>query len=271
MTYVVSYAINYIMALEQATYHLGYTLAGEQPSISLHTHPAHLEQIVETRDDLAHLQKYLGMSDNFTFDAEAFGYAGVGRLEDSSHVAGWAALSLAIPKAESNGMYYGTPTPQLLPIVSTLSVALRHLNILDPENRESSDPKHPQLVTASLTNSVPLNEQYSAPLRATLSPDMLLWLELLPEVDVAEEQVRQALMRSFRYPYSHVREDDFRVELGESISFDYPGDGTGFFARRKDSKPPKGLTLNAANNDYPVQQIALLGGLAALNDIILEL
>ncbi len=94
MTYIASYAIIYHMALEQATYHLGYTLDGEQPSINLHTHPAHLEDLLETCDDLANLQGYLGMPDDFTFDAEAFGYAGAGRLEDSSRVAGWADLKV---------------------------------------------------------------------------------------------------------------------------------------------------------------------------------
>ncbi len=180
-------------------------------------------------------------------------------------------LRLAIPKAESNRRYRGAPTPQLLPIVSTLSVALNHLNSLDPDKRESSDPQYPQLVTASLSNRVPLNKQYSAPLRATLSPDMLIWLELLPEVDTAEEQVRQAMIHSFQYPHAHVSDDNFGVRLGESISFNYPGDSTGFCAWRKDSSPTKGLKLNAANNDYPVQQVALMGGLAALNDIVLEL
>jgi hypothetical protein len=131
-----------------------------------------------------------------------------------------------------------------------------------------TDPHNPQLVIASLSNQTPLNEQYSAPLRATITPAALERLSALPNLEASEVQVRQAIYTSFQYPYGHAREDEFRVTLGEDLSFDYPGDGTGFFASRRRDVKSGGITLHAANNDYPIQQVGLMGGLAALNDVL---
>jgi hypothetical protein len=67
-----------------------------------------------------------------------------------------------------------------------------------------------------------------------------------------------------------VQEHDFRVSLRSNIAFDYPGDGSGFYPGRSHSVQPEGLNLVAANNDYPIQQVAIIGGLAALSDVALE-
>jgi hypothetical protein len=58
--------------------------------------------------------------------------------------------------------------------------------------------------------------------------------------------------------------------LGEDISFDYPGDGTGFFANRERKMTSEGIKLVAANNDQPLQQIGIIGGLAAMSEMVLE-
>ena len=254
------------LALEQATYHLGYEVNGEQPVISLHTDLANLASLQDLDENLADIQAYLGIKSPFSFELDAFGYEGVGTIDESAHVVGWTALRLALPEPKSGERYYGSPTPQVLPIVTTLSVALSHLK---QSAEGKTDPNNPQLVVASLSNRTPLNDSYSAPLRATITPTALERLSAIPELEVAEERVRQALFASYQYPYGHTRDDDFRVTLGEDISFDYPGDGTGFFASRRRDLKREGLTLNAANNDYPIQQVGIMGGLAALNDVVL--
>lgn len=250
-----------------AVYHLGYELKGEQPVISVHTDPANLESLQGLGDKLERVQAYLGMASSFAFESDAFGYEGVGTIGESTHVVGWAALQLALPEPKTDSRYRGSPTPQVLPIATTLSVVLEHAV---QSATGKTDPKNPQLVVASLANRTPLNSQYSAPLRAIITPPALERLSAVTDLGAAEEQVRQALFASFQYPYRHVDDYDFRVTLDdEIISFDYPGDGTGFFARRSRDTTKDGLMVNAANNDYPIQQMSLIGGLAALNDVVL--
>lgn len=255
------------ITLDQATYHLGYEVNGEQPVISLHTDPANLESLHDLDENLERVQEYLGIKSPFIFEDDAFGFEGVGTVSESAHVVGWTALRLALPEPKSGKSYYGSPTPEVLPIVTTLSVALSHLK---QSAEGKTDPENPQLVIASLSNRTPLNESYSAPLRATITPAALERLTALPDIEAAEERVRQALFASYQYPYGHTRDDDFRVTLGEDVSFDYPGDGTGFFASRSRDIKREGLTLNAANNDYPIQQVGIMGGLAALNTVLLD-
>ncbi len=258
------------MSRSQATYHLGYELDGQQPVISVHADPAYFKDLLLKSDHLRGVQEYLGLASDFTHHEEAFGYGGIGRLEESSKGLGWMALKLTIPKAKSNGRGISTPTPELLPVVSTLSVALGHLNNVN--QMRQGNPNNSQLITVDLENTVPHDEYHSAHISAQLTPDMLTWLELLPDVQAAQERVKGALQRSFEYPYTNPREnDEFWVRLGDVISFTYPGDGTGFSAWRSDADPRKGLRINAMNNDHPIQQVAILGGLAALNDIVLEL
>lgn len=256
------------MATDRATYHLGYEAAGEQPVLSLHTDYANLESLQALSENLDNLQTYLGIKSPFTFEDDAYGYEGVGTVSESALVVGWTALRLALPKPKSGERYYGSPTPQVLPIVTTLSVVLSHIK-QSAEGR--TDPENPQLVIASLSNRTPLNDSYGAPLRATITTAALERLNATPDLEAAEEKVRQALFASFQYPYGHARDDDFSVTLGENISFDYPGDGTGFFASRSRDMKREGLTIDAANNDYPIQQVGIMGGLAALNNVVLGL
>jgi hypothetical protein len=255
------------MTLEQATYHLGYELKGEQPVISLHTDLANLANLQYLDKNLVRTQTYLGINSPFTYELEAFGFEGVGTIDEPACVAGWVALRLALPKRATGSIYYGSPTPEVLPIVATLSVVLGHLK---QWAEGKTDPDNPQLVIAGLSNRTPLNEYYSSPVKATITPAALKKLATLSDLKAAEERVRQALFASFQYPYGHALDEDFRVSLGNDVSFDYPGDGTGFFASRIRDLKTEGLILNAANNDYPIQQVGILGGLAALNTMLLE-
>lgn len=253
--------------LEQASYHLGYEVDGDQPVISVHTDLANFAGLQEEEEGLARYQSYLGIDSPFSFDVDRFGYEGLGSIEESTRVEDWTVLRLALPEPETSESYYGATTPRVLPVVTTLSVVLSRLN---HSAEGATDPENPQLLTASLSNNVPLNSHYSAPLRAVITFDGLDRLSAVSDMEAAEEQVRQALFESFQYPYGHREEDDFRVSLGDNISFDYPGDGTGFFASRSQGLKREGLVLNAANNDYPIQQLGIIGGLAALNDILLD-
>lgn len=254
-----------------ADYHLGYSEELGQPHISVHTDPLHFEQLEEDVADLASLQARLGLDDEFRFGSDSFGFSGRGVLEDSSRVAGWTALKLAIPRPEVPGKGFATPTPDLLPVVSTLSAVLNTLGTLDPKHQGLTDSKQPQLIRTRLSNQTPLNQPYSAPLRATLSPDMLTSLDLLPDLEAAETQVCHALTNAFTYPYPYANKDDFQVNLNTAVTFSYPGDGSSFFGHKNPQMYREGMTIHAANNDYPLQQIAILGGLAALSDIALNL
>ena len=264
------------MSLEKAVYHLGYEVEGEQPVINVHSHPESFEVLTGLEADLSGLQEYLHMDEAFAFDADAFGYGGVGRLEPSPHVDGWSKLRLALPAATSEDSYWGASTPQVLPVVSTLSTAfhyLRQLIDLIPTRDIDllADPNRPQLIMPSLNNEYPLDRQYSARFCAQLTPFMLDELETNPDIEIVEQRVREALKLSFQYPYGGTfRDDDFRVKLGEDIDFKYPGDGTGFFANRERKMTNEGIRIVAANNYHPLQQIGILGGLAAMSEVVLE-
>lgn len=260
------------LELEEAAYQLSYESDGEQPVIAVHAHPSYFRYCqlgpnIEAQQAHFHLE-------SFTSDADAYGYGGVGHMVESPLVDDWTALRMPLPEGEEGKIYLGSPTKKLLPIVTTFSSVLGHLNHgpYSPPGYPT-DPNRPQFLTASAYNSVGrLNQPDSAYLRARLTPALLTALSEIEDIKTIEARVREALKASFAYPYPPAEDwdDSFGVTLGPEISFDYPGDGTGFFGRQTDETAREGLTINAKNNDYPVQQIALLGGLAALNDAALE-
>ena len=264
----------------EALYHLGYSLGEqEEPRISVHTSPEHLEAMKNSVAGLASMQDYLGIEKPFSFEAGAYGFEGTGTVIDSHRVAGWTALTLAVPAPTEAGNPYASATKDLISVISTLSAIFRHLNSLHPENHGVTDKNSSQLIIPNLYNELPHNSPYSAKLWATLTPDMLIWTDLLPDQEATEERVRDALRDSYTRAHPSARPDDFEVSLNHrfhpddeaTLSFTYPGDGTGFFGRKTTKAYREGLEINAANNDYPEQQIAILGGLAALNDAVLEL
>ena len=258
------------MSLEKAVYHLGYEVEGEQPVINVHSHPKSFEALTGLEAELSELQKYLHMDEAFAFDDDDFGYSGVGRLEQSAHVEGWNTLKLPLPAATSEDSTWAASTPQVLPVVSTLSSTFHYLKRLGGIDL-LSDPSRPQLIMPSLSNVYPLDRQYSAMFSTQLTPHMLDELATNPHIEEVEARVREALKLSFQYPYGGTfRGDDFRVKLGEDIDFIYPGDGTGFFANRERKMTNEGIRIVAANNDHPLQQIGILGGLAAMSETVLE-
>jgi len=199
------------MSFEKAIYHLGFGVDGEQPVINVHSHPKSFEALTGLEAELSELQRYLHMDEAFAFDDDTFGYGGVGRLEPSTHVDGWNSLRLPLPAAASEDSYLAAPTPQVLPVVSTLSSAFHYLKQLGGIDLVA-DPNRPQLIMPSLSNEYPLDRQYSAKLSTQLTPYMLDELATNPHIEEIEVRVREALKLSFQYPYGGTfRDDDFRV------------------------------------------------------------
>lgn len=257
------------MSANQAQYHLSYSQDGEQPVLEIHSDFENFTSIASNEEHLMAVQEYLGLEQSFDSDTDSFGYSGVGQIDESTHTPGWTVLTVPIPQNDTGELFFAAATDRLLPVTATVGTVLRSIAI--NTSTAPGDVAHPQLITAGLDNFVPVNEHYSCPLKAKISAAALLAIETLSDPDAAEVRVRQALIAGFEYPLNQGQYDRFGVTLqDEVVAFDYPGDGTGFFGRITDAARATGLKLNAANNDYPVQQVAILCGLAALNDIVIQ-
>jgi hypothetical protein len=256
---------------EHAGYHLSHEVANGQPVISIHTHPINLEALSASRyqEGLERTRQALSLPHPFTFESATFGYSMAGVLEESDINGSWTKVELPVPQAANPKRYRGTQSERLLPLVSTASAILRHLNggvafmLRDQDN--------PQYVEAWLGNSPDPMTRSGARISARLTPYMLAALEEHEAIDKVEKDVEEAIAGTWGYAQGDGK-GEFGVSLEKPLrpEFDYPSDGGGFFAPDSKGAMVEGLSLIAANNDYPIQQIAILSGLAKLNSLVLQ-
>ena len=216
-------------------------------------------------------QNALGLPEAFIYPSDNHEYFGFGPvLTQTEHTKpDWITYACTFPVAKSERKttadwdnFYAT--------TATLKVVFDYLH-QQPSNIGSSIP---QLMTADISNDRERHGNYGNPLRVSIQPALVHWLD--EHMDRAEE-ISNNMSQAMQTLYTHMEPTlsdsvipwDFQVRITRptQLTLDCPGNGAGLDPGTRRIKDGNGFTLYTHNGDTPIQQLTLLTGIAKLNEM----
>lgn len=261
-----------------AFYHLGLD-SDTDPAIEVHLHPGSLKTIERNRESIVSNQRYLGLTDEFTTESEAWGYGGIAKIADSSLMDGWANIRFPIPE------YDTASREDLLPISASIDFPLQFLNTAIKKSLQGYSyvvsKTTPQFLRARLDN-MPGGGSYSSQLFVTVESPLIKYLrdaslpELGEEISMAMYHIDSRFFKRNRTLSPDDISYEYQVSLrsARDIHLDVPGSSTGLDSAHENFRQPetsdKEYKLLPHNTDTVAQQLALLSGIAFLGQKALE-